>query len=474
MTSTGQQLRIEFDYPDASAVDEDKERARLVELEQAARPATADELAWLKHPDQKQDLQPPPAPVPSRRAEPPAVLRILEAEPEPATPGAPAVKKRPEPLSVPESILGREVLGDSFRIFTKDDNKTLVQVKSADADVLNHALTHLLVAWYKDSPRVDLLTVDYERKRVEHVRCADSARVESVTNWTDRVAGLNLFPAGELTDADRVQFLTRREVLFDYTGLVWSESEPTQPVAQDGGYSIRFKSVDPKNPTDEHFVWESGGTVCRMQFATTYIPERDQTADLRRLVTRTREPGLVALIAADLANERLAGVQFVDNKRITLIPDLLKQPKNAIELRVTAEPGLPRLGQVGRRLVLPSWVTGQPLPTGTCHIAGEGACLVTDKQLWLVPVNECSDAGSRTPVTRLDRAAFDKWDSDTRRHLPKSWQDDAARALVPSEQVAAQAVASWAKQRRTGEWGANPMGLLVRLANQAGGAKAPE
>ena len=99
---------------------------------------------------------------------------------------------------------------------------------------------------------------------------------------------------------------------------------------------------------------------------------------------------------------------------------------------------------------------------------------MADKQLWLMPSSECTDQGTTAPVTRLDRGAFDKWASDTKRLLPKSWQDDTARVNVRSEQIAIQAVTGWERQRRAknNEWGANPMGLLHGLAKRAGQAAA--
>lgn len=493
------ELRVQFEFPDAAAIDVEKIKARLQEIEQAATPASAEELAWLtqaeqpppadKHTSDKQSSSDPAAGAPKPVAPPPP-LKEPEPEPEPegdpaATPPDPSKPsnpfnpmgradspKKPVLVPIPESGLDIELKDDWFRIFTKADGKTIVKLKNADAEITDHRGTYLFVGWYVGSKRVDLLATDVNGKWVKHIRCSDSTTVETVTDWTDRVSGMNLFGTDGPTTGDRVEWFARLYTVYDYTVKVWGEFDPTPPKATDGGYSYRFKTPELKTPTDEMFAWVRDGRLYRMRFQSTYVPEAEQTSALRKMVARTSGEGSQVLIAADPSADKLAVLQFQKDKTV-LRPDLLGQPDLSIEMKLTTEPNFPRLGQVGRRLVLPSWKAGKPLPAGTCHVAGGGGCLVADGQFWLVPRAECTDAGSEQPVVRLDRETFNKWDSETKRHLPKGWQDSAARAQVPSDQVAAQVVAGWAKQRRAEEWGAVPMGLFLRLAEQPADPRPP-
>jgi hypothetical protein len=461
VTPTGQ-LVVRMEFPDASAIDVGRLATRLAELEQRAKPTSPEEHTWLE----RATPQPPPAtpaqPQNTGQVQSRPTLQVVDLDP---VPQAPIDRRRPEPIPI-ASDLDIKAFGDSFRIYTVKDGKDVVRLKNNDAAVPDPLHTRFLVAYYKDSTQIDLFALDPNLKWVHHIRCADCTTVKSVNDWTSQLAGLGFFREG-LSDHE---LLIRWEVVWDYALKSWSESEPTNPVAQDGGYSFRFKSQDPNHLQNELFTWAKGDRICSMEFLTNYISESEQNSNLRRLVSRTQEPGFHALIAADPAKDRLAVLKFQKGK-VLLIPDFVKDPGRTIEMRQTIEPGCPRLGQVSRRLVLPTWgTTGQPVPTGTCYIGAEGACLVTEEneQLWLMRSSECTNKGTSAPVTQLNRKTFDEWDSDTKRHLPKNWQDKAARSLVPGEQIAKQAVASWAKQRLvtdpSSSWGAQPIGLLFGLA----------
>jgi hypothetical protein len=458
ITNSGE-LIVQIEYPDAASFSEDKIKARLAEVEQQAKPANENEISILTISKDKKNttVKFPPIKIP----------RSIFVMPKPSNPmqvnGGKPQEQRPVPIPIANGTLESETLGDSFRLYTKIDNKTVVKLNKVSSKINSPDRTVMYAFRYNTTPRVDLITFDYDAKRVQHICCSSTTTIKSINDCTKTLSHLNLFPPEELKDDELMQLSIRFEACVLYIHLNFIEAEPTIPASNDGGYSIQYKSENSNSVKNEIFLWLNGNNINGIEFTPEYLPKDVTMSSLRRLTKTTQESGIMFLIAADLDKKLIAVINNCDNE-ITFNPDLLKQASGTIKLKFNSEEGRDGAIEVSRRLILSSWQYGTPLPNGTCYIAGEGGCLVTEKEFLLIPISECNEASNRNPIMRLSRASFDKWDSATKRHLPVNWQDEAFRTKLTNEDIASQAVASWDRLRRTDVWGAKPIGLLMGLA----------
>lgn len=301
---------------------------------------------------------------------------------------------------------------------------------------------------------------DTQHKQVTLLRY-ENGRVTTATDLTERFASLGvLFPSG--SDA-----VGRAEMVQDFiaahTDLTLRGNRIVGDVRRVGdGFLLEYEPKGLPDRLNAVFTWRAGGSVCTARLFEPAVPRarRDGGLYARLETLRPGRRNLLVVAVEDGPAGRIATLEPAGAGTWELRPEA-KATKLTLK---EADGPTPPTAELAHRVAVAVWRHGLPTQQTQAVLVPGGALVWTEKGFWLLPAPALLD---RDAPFYLTWDAFRRWDSDSIRLLHPDWRSPKARAAATPELIARVFLRDWTAVRdKEPGWAANPLGLLIGLAER--------
>lgn len=375
---------------------------------------------------------------------------------------------RPADRRLAGSVRWERLQDRGIRLFSEAKPSETILLLTERESGISDPKSCCFVLWRHSAPQRDsaLLVIDGSSKDVKLFHGLAGKLSGSPQDLTQTFIGVQpRFPTVAQADSGA---LLARKVMIMYCLLRMHNRAPSAPRrVGSSGYLIEYKSkASDETRKAAAFCWEKAGAAYMIGLVEPVVPaaERDSHFEWLSGLKPRRSRGL--LISHDAASGRFAILtpghgravgKAGERYELTLYGD---SEERSLALGVPTGNAQHFLETVK---ACAEAIRRQNLPADglTAWIGPEGACLADGRTgFWLLP----GRGPAENKAVYVSRRAFDEWERDTRRFLPDDLHDRRARQILSPEDIARMTVREWERSR--GLWGANPMGLLLGLAEK--------